>query len=95
MINLKSNIQDYGKLKTFIGLYYEWGCDAKVLYPKMTMKKDVNKLLDGHKNFIGSEVDVKKTPGDTGTTLSKSDFEKPKEIDKYRSFLGQLMRYNI
>ena len=35
-IKLKFSIQYYGKVKKFLGVYYEWGRDAKVSYIKMT-----------------------------------------------------------
>ena len=38
-------------------------------------------------------VKVQKTPGVTGTTLSKSELEEPKDVDKYRLFLGHIMWY--
>ena len=37
MINLKFNIQESGKLKKFLEVYYEWVRDTKVLYAKMTI----------------------------------------------------------
>ena len=45
MINLKFNIQESGKLKKFLGVYYGWVCDPKDLYTNMTMEKEVNKLV--------------------------------------------------
>ena len=29
MIKLKFNIQEYGKVRKFLGVYYEWGHDSK------------------------------------------------------------------
>ena len=40
------NIQEYWKVKKFIGVYYEWGRDAKGTHAKMTTEKDINKLLE-------------------------------------------------
>ena len=37
MINLKFNIQESGKVKKFLGVYYKWGHDAKGTYAKITM----------------------------------------------------------
>ena len=74
-------------------MYYEWGRDAKGTYAKMTMEKDVKKFVEGYENYTGSDVKVQKNPGDLGTTLSKSDLEEPYNIDRYRSFVGQLMWY--
>ena len=37
-------------MKKFLGVYYEWGRDAKGLQAKMTMEKDVKKLVKGCKN---------------------------------------------
>ena len=71
-------------MKNFLGVYYEWGCDAKVAYDKMTIEKDVNKLVELYENYTGSDFKVQKTPGDTGTTLSYSDLEKPYDMDNYR-----------
>ena len=88
------NIQEYGKVKNFLRVYYEWICDAKCTYSKMTTEKDVNKLVEGYKNYIGSDAEVHKTTGAPGTTLIKSDLEEPYNIDKDRSFVGQLMWYN-
>ena len=42
---------------------------------------------------MGSHLRVQKTPGAPGTTLSKSDSKEPDNINKYRSFMGQLMWY--
>ena len=77
------NIQESGKVKKFLGVYYEWVCDKKVSYAKMTMEKDVKKLVEGYKKYTGSCVKVQKTPCAPGTTLSKSDLEEPQDIDKY------------
>ena len=33
-INKNSNIQKSGKVKKFLGVYYEWGRDAKHTYKK-------------------------------------------------------------
>ena len=90
MIKLELNIQELWKVKKFIGVYYEWGRDARSLYAKMNMEKDVKKLVERYEKFTGSYVKVKKTSGAPGTTLSKSEFEKPKYIDTYRSFMGIL-----
>ena len=80
-------------MKSFLGLYYEWGCDMKGSYEKMTMDKDVKKLVEGYENYIGNGVKAQKTPSATSTTLSKSDLEEPHNKYKYSLFVGQLMWY--
>ena len=45
-------------MNKFLGVYYEWGSDAKSTYVKMTMRKDVNKLVEGYEKYTGSEVKV-------------------------------------
>ena len=92
-IKEKFNIQESGKVNFFLGVQYEWGCDAKGTYEKMTIEKNVNKLLEVYKKYTGSNVKSQKNPGVPGTTLSKSDLEEPYNKDKYRSFVGQLMWY--
>ena len=57
------------------------------------MEKDINKLVEGYKNYTGSDVKVHKTPSSHGMTLSKSDLKEPQDIYNYRSFAGQLVRY--
>ena len=42
------------------------------MYTKITMDKDVNKLVDGYDKFIGSYIKVRNTRGVPGTTLRKS-----------------------
>ena len=59
------------------------------------MKKDVKKLVDRYRKFIGGGVKVQKTPGNPSTNLSKSELEKLKDMDKYRSFLGQIIWYTM
>ena len=59
----------------------------------MTMDKDARNIIEGYKKYTGSELRVQETPGASGTTLSKSDLEHPNNINKYRSFVGQLMWY--
>ena len=39
--------------------------------------------VKGFENYTGSDVKVQKTPSDPGTTLSKSESDEPKDIDKY------------
>ena len=78
------NIQDSGKVKKFIRVYYEWGRDAKALYEKMTMEKDVKKLVEGYEKNNEGDVKVQKIPGTTGATTSKSDLEEPQDINNYR-----------
>ena len=50
-------------------------------------------MVKGYEKCTGSDVKVHKTPGAPGTTLSESELEETKDIDKYRSFVGQLMWY--
>ena len=84
--NIKENfnISVSGKVKKFLGVYYKWGHNAKVKYEKMTMEKDVKKLVEGYKHYAGIDLRVQKTPGYLGTTISKSDLEDPYNINKYR-----------
>ena len=78
------HIQDYGKVKKFLRVYYEWGRDAKGLYEKTTTEKDVKKLVEGYDKNTWGEVKVQKTPGTPGTTPSKSELEEPQDISNYR-----------
>ena len=55
------------------------------------MEKDIKKLVEGYKKYTGSNIKVYKTPGAPSTTISKSDLEETQDIDKYRSFVVQLM----
>ena len=59
----------------------------------MTIDKDANKLVEVCIKYTMSGVKVHKIPGDPVTNLSKSDLEKTYNIDKYRSFVVQLMLY--
>ena len=82
-------------MKKFIGVYYEWVHDYKVLEEKITMKKDVKKLVDGYNKYTGRGVKVQKTPGSTGMTLCKIKLKEPTDIENYRSFVGQIMWYTM
>ena len=62
-------------------------------YAKITMDKDVKKLVEGYKRFTGCGLNVQKNPGSLGTTLIKNDLEEPDNMNKYSSFVGQLMWY--
>ena len=42
-IKERFKISESKKVKKFLRVYYEWGCDAKGMYAKMTMDKDVKK----------------------------------------------------
>ena len=57
------------------------------------MEKNIKKLVDGYKKFTGFDVKVQKTPGTPGTSLCNSELEYPTYIDKYRSFVVQIMWY--
>ena len=63
----------------------------KVCMQKMIMNNDVKNFVEGYKNYTGCDLKVQNTPGGPVTTLSKSDLEEPYTINKYRSFVGQLM----
>ena len=63
------------------------------MFAKMTMEKDVNKIVEGYEKYTGSDLRIQKITGDPGTTPSKSDLEDPDNIIKYRSFVGQSMWY--
>ena len=76
------NILESKKVKKFLRVYYEWGCDAKGMYAKMTMDKDVKKPVEGYMKYTGSYVKVHKTPGALVTTISKRNLEEPYNIDK-------------
>ena len=93
MIKLKFNIQESVKVRNFLGAYYKWGHNAKGVYAKVTMEKNIKKLVDGYKKFTGVDVKVQKTPGTPGTSLCNSELEYPTYIDKYRSFVVQIMWY--
>ena len=60
---------------------------------KNNHEKDIKKLVEGYRKYTGSDVKAQKTPGYPGTTISKSNLEEPYNMDKYRSFVGQLMWY--
>ena len=92
-IKEKFNISESGKVNKFLGVYYEWGHDAKVTYAIMTMEKDVKNIVEGYKKYTGSDLRVQKTPGSMGKTQRIIDLEEPDNINKYRSFVGQLMWY--
>ena len=93
MINLNFNNKESRKVKRFLWGYYEWGCDTKGFCAKTNMDKDVDKLVEGCDKYTVSDIKVHKTHGDPGTNLSKSESEEPKDIYKYRSFVGKLMWY--
>ena len=78
------NIQYYREVKKFLRVQYEWGRDAKGSYKKMTMEKDVRKLVEDYEKNNGGDVKVQETPGTPGTTPSKSDVEEPQDINNYR-----------
>ena len=69
MIKLKFNIQYSGIVKRFLGLYYEWGHDAKGMYAKITVEKYIKILVDGYKKLTGGDVKDQKTLGAPGTTM--------------------------
>ena len=71
MIMLKFNIQQSSRLQIFFGMYYEWGCEEKDSYAKMTMEKDVEKLVEVNEKYTGRDVKVQTTSGAPGMTLSK------------------------
>ena len=69
-IKEKLNISESRKVNKFLGFYYEWGSDAKGKYAKLTIEKDVKKLVEGYEKYPVGGVKVQKTPGAPGKTLS-------------------------
>ena len=57
------------------------------------MEKNIRKILDGYNNFIESNLEVQKTPGYPGTILSSRKLKYPTDIDKYMSFVVQIILY--
>ena len=88
--NIKENlkISESGKVKKFLGVYYEWVHDAKDMYAKMTIKKDVKNLVEGYKKYMGGNLRIQKTPRALGATLSKSELEEPDNINNYIPLVG-------
>ena len=91
MIKFKFNTQYSSKMKKFIGVYDGQVNDPKGPCTNINMEKEVNKLVDIYAKFIGSDLEVHKIHGAPGTPLSKSQIEEPTYMDKYRSFMGQLL----
>ena len=56
----KFNISESRKVKNFLGAYCERGCNVKVTYAKKIMDKDVNNLVEGYKNYTGSDLRYRK-----------------------------------
>ena len=50
----------------------------------MTMEKYFKKLVEGYKEYTGSDIKFQKNPGAPGMTLSNTAWEEPYNIDKYR-----------
>ena len=59
----------------------------------MTTETDEKKLLEGYEKYTSGNLKFQKTPGAPGMTKNKSDLEEPDNINKYRSFVGQLIWY--
>ena len=79
-------------LKKHLGVDYEWGLlpNGKS-YCKATMVKKVDALVKAYEEHIGKEVKIYETPGKPHEYLAKSEETEPVEVEKYRSFVGQLM----
>ena len=56
----KFNISESRKVKNFLGTYCERGCNVKGRYAKKIMDKDVNNLVEGYKNYTGSDLRYRK-----------------------------------
>ena len=56
------NISESGKVNNFLVVYYEWGRDAKYTYAKITMDKDVKKLINVYEKYTGGDLKVQKNP---------------------------------
>ena len=70
-IKEKFNISESEKGGMFLGVYYKLGHNVKGTYAKMTIDKDVKKLVEIYNKYTGSKLMVQKTPGAPGMTLSK------------------------
>ena len=79
LIKLKFNIQESGKMRNFLGVYYSWGHDEKGPHTKITMEKDTKKLFGEYEKFTGKYVKVKENAA-TDTTLRKIELKEPRCI---------------
>ena len=55
------------------------------------MTKKADSLVQEYEKFINNEVKTYETPGKPNEYLKKDDDIMPVDIDKYRSFVGQIM----
>ena len=72
-IKEKFKISENRKVKNFLGVYYKWVHNAIGTYSKITIYKDVNKLVEVYEKYTRSDLKVRKTPGDLGMNISRSD----------------------
>ena len=61
-IRNKFNISGSGYVNNFLEDYYERSYGAKGTYAKITIEKDVKKLVEGYRNYMGSDSRVQKPP---------------------------------
>ena len=79
--NIKGKIKEMFKIsksekvKNFLGVYYEWGHDAKCRHVRMTINKGVKNIVEVYKKFNGGDLKVKKPPRYPGRTLSKIELD--------------------
>ena len=50
-------------------------------------------IVERYGNYTGSYLKAQRTPGSKSMYLSEISLEVPDDINKYRSFMGQLMLY--
>jgi hypothetical protein len=89
------NIQDLGRLKKFLGIWYEWGRDNDGPFVKATMNDMAATIVEDYEKHVGHPIKGAKTPGFPGTTLTKGEDDQAEGIDteKYRSLVGKIMYY--
>jgi hypothetical protein len=91
----KFSITDLGRMKGFLGLWYEWERDENGPFVKASMNELAETIVGDYEKHVGRSIKEAKTPGFPGTTLQNGEDDQAKgiETEKYRSLVRNIMYY--
>ena len=80
-----------GEIKKHLGIDYEWGItDKGKHFVKATMSNKIEEIVANFENYLGRKIKIYASPGKPSEYLRKNEGD-PVNIEKYRSFVGQIL----
>jgi hypothetical protein len=76
-----NNITDLGRMKKYLGIWYEWDRDEDGPFVKATMDDMVETIIGDHEKHVERSIEGAKAPGFPSTTLQRGEDKEAEGIE--------------